>query len=136
MHEKRSTEYIRMYKSIELRSSFLPYLYPYSAVWKLSSPKQYLSRSHIAHNLLLRITYNSTQNFFPEQTLKSKHHFSIHCPRRMRKVDRFVNFWTMRFNPLTAKLFNLNFHSLEIVSRSRDPQLQVSENYSDLTKWR
>ena len=41
-----------------------------------------------------------------------------------------------RFNPLTAKLFNLNFHPLKIVSRSRDPQLQVSENYSDLAKWR
>ena len=40
------------------------------------------------------------------------------------------------FNPLTAKLFNLNFHSLEVVSRWRDPQLQASENYSDLTKWR
>ena len=39
-------------------------------------------------------------------------------------------------NPLTAKLFNLNFHPLEVVSRWRDPQLQMSENYSDLTKWR
>ena len=38
------------------------------------------------------------------------------------------------FNPLTAKLLNLNFHPLEVVSRWRDPQLQVSENYSDLTK--
>ena len=38
--------------------------------------------------------------------------------------------------PLTAKLFNLNFHPLEVVSRWRDPQLQVSEKYSDLTKWR
>ena len=38
------------------------------------------------------------------------------------------------FNPLTAKLFNLNIHPLEIVARWRDPQLQVSENYSDLTK--
>ena len=28
------------------------------------------------------------------------------------------------------------FHPLEIVSRWRDPQLQVSEHYSDLTKWR
>ena len=37
---------------------------------------------------------------------------------------------------LTAKLFNLNFHPLEVVSRWRDPQLQVSENYSDLTIWR
>ena len=37
----------------------------------------------------------------------------------------------VRINPLPAKLFNLNFHPLEVVS-----QLQVSENYSDLTKWR
>ena len=40
------------------------------------------------------------------------------------------------FNLLTAKLFNLNFYPPEIVSRCRDPQFQVSENYSDLTKWR
>ena len=32
-------------------------------------------------------------------------------------------------NPLTAKLFNLNFHPLEVVSRWRDPQLQVSVYY-------
>ena len=44
--------------------------------------------------------------------------------------------FTMIFNPLTAKLFNMKFHPLEVVSRWRDPQLQVSENYSDLTKWR
>ena len=36
------------------------------------------------------------------------------------------------FNHLTAKLLNLNFHPLKVVSRWRDPQLQVSENYSDL----
>ena len=34
----------------------------------------------------------------------------------------------MQLNPLTAKLFNLNFCPLEVVSRWRDPQLQVSEN--------
>ena len=42
----------------------------------------------------------------------------------------------LNINPLTAKLFNPNFHSLEVVSRWRDPQLPVSENDSDLTKWR
>ena len=31
-----------------------------------------------------------------------------------------------------AKLVNWNFHPLEVVSRWRDPQLQVSENYSYL----
>ena len=38
--------------------------------------------------------------------------------------------YNFTFYPLTAKLFNLNFHSLEVVSRWRDPQLQVRENYS------
>ena len=33
-----------------------------------------------------------------------------------------------QLNPLTAKFFNLNFYPLEVVSRGRDPQLQVSEN--------
>ena len=36
------------------------------------------------------------------------------------------------FHPLNAKLNNLNFHQLEVVSRYRDPQLQVGENYSSL----
>ena len=44
--------------------------------------------------------------------------------------------WKISINPLTAKLFNMNFHPLEVVSRWREPQLQVSENYSDLTKWK
>ena len=46
------------------------------------------------------------------------------------------NIMSACINPLTAKLFNLNFHPLEVVSRWRDPQLQVSEKYSDLTKCR
>ena len=50
--------------------------------------------------------------------------------------DYFSNIKSLHFalNPLTAKLFNLNFHPLEVASRWRDPQLQVSENNSDLTK--
>ena len=39
-------------------------------------------------------------------------------------------------NPLAAKSFNCNFHQLKVVSRWRDPQPQVGENYSDLTNWR
>ena len=31
-------------------------------------------------------------------------------------------------NPQSTELFNLNFQSLEVVSRYRDPQLQVTEN--------
>ena len=58
---------------------------------------------------------------------------------QQRVSFRYICFWVFSLysiNPLTAKLFNLNFHPLEVVSRWRDPQLQVSENYSDLTKWR
>ena len=36
------------------------------------------------------------------------------------------------YNPNTAKLNNLNFHPLEVVSRYRDPQFQVGGNYSYL----
>ena len=35
-------------------------------------------------------------------------------------------------NPYPAKLGHFNFHPLEVVSRYRDPQLQVGENYSYL----
>ena len=35
-------------------------------------------------------------------------------------------------NPFPAKSIYLNFHPLEAVSRYRDPQLQVGENYSYL----
>ena len=45
-----------------------------------------------------------------------------------------VVFSGVRVNPLTAKLFNLNFYPPKVVSRWRDPQLQVSEIYSDLKK--
>ena len=63
---------------------------------------------------------------------------------RAAKTIRFNTLWQwkrykkifQRFKGLTAKLFNWNFHSFEVVSRWRDPQLQASENYADLTKWR
>ena len=56
-----------------------------------------------------------------------------------QRVSIFLICWFMyllpHVNPLAAKLFNWNFHPLEVVSRWRDSQLQVSEN-SDLTEWR
>ena len=48
------------------------------------------------------------------------------------------------FNPLTVKFFNLNFHSLEVASRWRDPQkwvkiIQIWQNggelFSNLAGW-
>ena len=38
----------------------------------------------------------------------------------------------LAFNPRPAKLIYLNFHPLEVVSRYRDPQLQVDENYLNI----
>ena len=41
------------------------------------------------------------------------------------------------FNPIyPAKLNNLNYHPLEVVSRYRDPQFEVDENYSYLLSFR
>ena len=39
-------------------------------------------------------------------------------------------FSAVRANPYSAKLIYYNFQPLEVVSRYRDPQLQVGENYS------
>ena len=41
---------------------------------------------------------------------------------------------TFLFNPLTAKLFNWNFPSLQVESRWPDPQLQESEKNSRFYK--
>ena len=42
----------------------------------------------------------------------------------------YVCILLLDFNSYLAKLYYLNFHPLEVVSRYRDPQLQVAENYS------
>ena len=39
-------------------------------------------------------------------------------------------------SPFNHQIIQFDFHPHEVVSCWRDPQLQVSENYSDLTKWR
>ena len=65
------------------------------------------------------------RNFFSKPNRLDIWHFS-----------GIILLYLLVINPLTAKLFNWNFQSLEVVSRWRDPQLWVSENYSDLTKWK
>ena len=40
-----------------------------------------------------------------------------------------VVLFSLPLNPYSTELFNLNFRSLEAVSRYRDPQLQVTENH-------
>ena len=39
---------------------------------------------------------------------------------------------TGHINPFPAESSNLNFHPLEVVSRYRDPQLQVGEKFSQI----
>ena len=43
-----------------------------------------------------------------------------------------VNYILWSIDPFPAKVIYLNFQPLEVVSRYRDPQLQVAENYSYL----
>ena len=42
-------------------------------------------------------------------------HRGLHIPTVCRR--RLISQLTLDINPLTAKLFNLNFHLLEVVSR-------------------
>ena len=59
----------------------------------------------------------------------SNQNYSLHSAGI--RLYSYAIFWKS-VNPLTAKLVNWNFHPPEVVSRWRDPQLQVSEKYSDL----
>ena len=56
------------------------------------------------------------------------HYFTTKLKTKMDVIPRGC--FNNQSNPLPAKLFYLNFHPLEVVSRYRDPQLQVDENYS------
>ena len=47
-------------------------------------------------------------------------------------VSIFYSFETGIVNPHPAKIINLNFQPLEVVSHFSDPQPQVVENYSHL----
>ena len=49
----------------------------------------------------------------------------------MLSCARYLN-----LNREIIQLFNCNFHPIDVVPRWRDPQLQVSANYSDLTQLR
>ena len=46
---------------------------------------------------------------------------------KLKKI-RKLNFFFFNINYYPVELSNLNFHSLEVVSRYRDPQLQMGEN--------
>ena len=59
-------------------------------------------------------------------TLSRKHRRNV----GLMLVHR-LRLWT-NINPQSAKLNNLNFHPLKVVSRWRDPQLQVGEKKSFL----
>ena len=51
----------------------------------------------------------------------------VACARNLEKLQ--VNFTRTGIKPYPAKVIYLNFHQLEVVSRYRDPQLQVGENH-------
>ena len=53
---------------------------------------------------------------------------SPHTVTNIQTISGFIRITAV--DPYHAKLINLNFHPLEVVSRYRDPQLQVAENYS------
>ena len=94
------------------------------------------------HWIMQHYFYRSDQSFGLTMTycLRYNHISCTRCSRasstmavKQREIEKAFE---MVVYPLTAKLINLNFHPLEVVSRWRDPQLWVSENYSDLTNWR
>ena len=64
------------------------------------------------------------------------HYFSAEVKTKIDVIPRgcfkFEYASPASLKPLPAMLFNLYFHRLEVVSRYRDPQLQVGEHNSYL----
>ena len=119
----------------------LSYILPFFESWAALSA-EIINSVFLAHLYIwlfvlydkqyLILNLKSNMKLYAEKKVKgSDQKWSINLsdagPTLSHKVD---------FNHLTAKLFNLNFYPLEVMSRWRDPQLQVSENYSDLTEGR
>ena len=48
----------------------------------------------------------------------------------MTFTEIFQCYMQVRVNPYSAEVIYLNFQAIEVVSRCRDPQPQVLENYS------
>ena len=101
----------------------------------------------VSHHCLLSSYHNAsssteTNNIFTLSLVSISCVWSTSCMWLFihLKIEMTISFHNglccPRPNPLTAKLFYFNFLPLEVVSRWRDAQPQVSENYSDLTKWR
>ena len=47
------------------------------------------------------------------------------------EANMFIIIGDYNINPLNTELFNLNFQPLEVASRYRDPQPEVTKNYSN-----
>ena len=109
---------------------------PLTQCWFIIGPIRYAMVMPFKHVLLLQETLIfiriNADSYCPDE--HGRRFLPITCTADIYRCHS--GFRVHIINPLTAKLFNLNFHPLEIVSRWRDPQLQVSENYSDLTRWR
>ena len=78
-------------------------------------------------------TVSSQSSHHPQEVLLLQ--FSLYVHKGGLKPDSFHFICHCgKYDPV----FNLNSPPppLEVVSRWRDPQLQVRENYSDLTKWK
>ena len=65
--------------------------------------------------------------------------------RKIKRIIRYIKIgilcifivecYAHSVNPWRSELYNSNFHPLEVVSRYRDPKLQVSENFWDCKIW-
>ena len=56
--------------------------------------------------------------------------YQIHIVELKRDALKMLRF--ERINPLSSEMLNLNFQSLEVVSRYRDTHIQVTENFGNL----
>ena len=78
-------------------------------------------RSHIVHQSRKAVTVSISR-----WLLMPKHTFRSQYLRFNLLTEQIKTFIAERVNPLTAKLFNLNFHPLEVVKLLRFDKMEVN----------
>ena len=95
--------------------------------WQQTLAPWHSVRCVMEFNFLPACIYILIQNI--SQSIKFNANFSLKFLVRRNKTVEMSYICDQHINPLAAKLFNWNFHSLEVVSRWRDPKLWGIENY-------
>ena len=80
-------------------------------------------------NSMIQLVWQVVASVMPEGLFNSQVNMQVNIKLSLPIMQYYYMFRGKCGNHFPAKSSYLNFHSLEVVSHYRDPQLQVAENF-------